>query len=865
VQTNSFKWQWLAFICALAVGCPVRLLGQVSPVPCQKPPPDLGEAARAPADFPLNLPPTAGPAPRGQPVTGGFAVNTGSREETRQFYNGLYPVSDNVPQGSTADASSCTPGHNTNPFVQAELIRLNWFRAMAGVPAAVRLNPIDNWGSQQMAIIQSANNVLDHHPTNTYTCYNTFAASYAGGDQALGADGAAATTLFIWDYGANNDEVGHRRWLLYPQEQVMGFGDVPGAGTHAAANLTFVFDPANAATRPATRQPYVAWPPEGFVPYQVVFPYWSFALSNADLSHATVAMTSNGVPISTVIQPYQTGFGENTLVWVPLGLDATTGGTSFPFDGTDTVYGVTIGNITNHGVGASYSYTVTVFDPSVPGTDYVASTLTGPAQAPVNAGTVYSVTPPTNPHVTGFNFLTAELVAGSLFDDGSQGLTNFSMSPVANYAVTTTEPFGSGACFNLEHYGSDYVPQLLQLNEVLVPATNTILSFQSELGFATSDEVARVQVSADNGANWTDLFTQPGNGGYESSFAPHSVSLANYAGVTVLLRFNFDFQGGSFYNSGFPLGWYFTDVLITNTLALINQVTNNSTVTSLVSGNLADSASNGPGNFTFSPPPYYYVITNPPVGAESNCYHLTHLDPAPQLMQFDEIVVPSAGSLLSFFSQLGYATSDETARVQASTNSGATWIDLFAEPGTNTPEAGFTAHSLSLAAFAGTPTWLRFNFDFTGGSFYPQSDNYIGWNIEDIVLTNVQQQLATFVDTPSFTLTPARTGTYLLQAQPILFGQFSLGFGPVKQVTAVAGGAPVIMLSAPVLTNRQVRLDFTVSSGSAATFHLLQSDNLAGGWSTNSAAVFSTNVPGSSYRFMVTNDAAAKFYRIRSP
>ena len=78
-------------------------------------------------------------------------------------------------------------------------------------------------------------------------------------------------------------------------------------------------------------------------------------------------------------------------------------------------------------------------------------------------------------------------------------------------------------------------------------------------------------------------------------------------------------------------------------MALVNRATNNSTATNIVSGYLADSANNGLGNFTVSPPPYYFNITNPPVGVESNCFHLTHLDPSPQLLQFNEVLVPSAG------------------------------------------------------------------------------------------------------------------------------------------------------------------------------------------------------------------------------
>jgi hypothetical protein len=854
--------------CTLAAmtAIPVSTFCQAAPTISLTPRPNLGQAAPAPANLALNPPPPKGPTPMEQPVTGGFSVNTGSREEVRSFYNGIYPTSVNVPEGSTANVASCTPGHNSSAFQQAELQRINWVRAQAGMPASIYLDPIDDWGSQQMAVLMSENNVLDHDPTNTYACYNSFAALYAGGDQSLGANGAQAITDFIWDFGAKNNEVGHRRWILYPPEIVMGVGDVPASGTNAAANLTYVFDPASFGARPATRQPYVAWPPEGYVPYQVVFPYWSFALSNADLSAATVSMESNGVPVSTVIQPYQTGFGENTLVWVPMGLDATTEATVFPFSGADTVYSVTVSNITYNSNRVSYAYTVTVFDPAVPGADYVPTTLNGPAQAVAGTPTVYSAVAPNNPHVTSYNLLIAQLGSGNLFDNASGGLVNFTLTPQPNYSPTTTAPFGTNTCFNLEHFDTNSSPQLLQLNEVLLPTTNTILSFQSELGFATSDETARVQVSADNGANWTDLYAQAGNGGYESSFTPHTLSLSNYAGQTVLLRFNYDFEGGSFYNSGSPLGWYITGIALTNTQALLNQATNTSSFTNVASGDLADSANSGLANFTISPPPYYYVITNPPVGAEPHCFHLTHLDPASQLLQLNEVLLPSANSTVSFASQLGYATSDETARVQASTNNGATWNDLFVEAGSNGSGAtNFTPYTLSLAAYVGQLTLLQFNFAFTGGGYYPQSDNYVGWNIEDIVLTNVQQQLVTVTNTTNFTFTPPQAGTYLLQAQPVIFSQFPLAFGPVKQVTVTSNLTPVILLGQPTLSNSQVLLNFTVS-GPAATFNLLQATQLSPpAWTTNTAAVLTTNTPGSSYRFTAATNAPTRFYRIQSP
>jgi len=82
-------------------------------------------------------------------VTGGLVVNTDSREEVRSFYNAIFPTSENIPQDSTADAGSCTPGHNSDAFQNAELLRINWYRAMAGMPANISLDPIDDWGSSR--------------------------------------------------------------------------------------------------------------------------------------------------------------------------------------------------------------------------------------------------------------------------------------------------------------------------------------------------------------------------------------------------------------------------------------------------------------------------------------------------------------------------------------------------------------------------------------------------------------------------------------------------------------------------------------------------------------------------------------------
>jgi cysteine-rich secretory family protein len=657
--------------------------------------PTLGDPPRAPTDV-SGLP--GGPSP--DSVTGGFSVNTDAREEVRQFYNAVYFSSEGLAMNSSADTANCVPGTNATAFQEGVLRRINWFRAMAGIPASVTLNTSNNTNDQAAALMMSANNALSHYPPSTWSCFSGPGAHAASNSNlALGSSGSQSITRYIEDYGANNTAAGHRRWILYPQTQVMGTGDVPDQGTNSAANATWVFDANLFGPRPSTRQPYVAWPPEGFVPYPVVFPQWSFALSNADFSTATVSMLSNGVSVAVSIQPYATGYGEDTLLWVPMGLDATSPDTVFPFDGADTTYAITVGNIKSGAATFSYSYSVTVFDPAVPGAGYIPTTVSGPTQAVVSAANAYTCAPPANPHVTSYQWRTSQLAPGNLTDGAEGGLVNFTASVSPGYSTITTAIAASGThSFYLAH-PVPATAQVLQLNRILLAATNTTLKFKSLLGYATAGEVARVQVSPDNGGTWQDVYTQPGTGGAgESSFNLRTVSLSNYVGQATLLRFNYDFVSGSYY---------------------------------------------------------------------------TNISPG-----------------------------------------------------------------------------------------------VVGWSLDDIVLTNVQQLVnSTTNTTPSanFTFSPAQTGSYTLEAQPVIFTEFGLGWGPIKTVTAISNSTPTLQLSVPVVSSGQVRLDFSVSPSSMLTFKLLQADQVTAAWTTNSTATLTTNVAGSSYRFTTPVGPAVRFYRVQTP
>ncbi len=508
-------------------------------------------------------------------------VDTFSREQVRNFYNAVFVASENVPMDSTADQASCYPGTNSAAFIEATRLRVNWYRAMAGVPANITFLPEFTSNAQQAALIMSANNSLSHYPPSDWVCWTPDGYDAAQhSNLGLGANGPEVVSRYVADLGANNYSVGHRRWLLYPQTRLMGTGDMPEAGAYSAANALWVIDGHYSDPRPPTRTPYVAWPPAGYVPYQVVFPRWSVSYPGANFSAATVSMLSNGVPVSVVLEPVKTGYGENTLVWVMSPLDPNDPRTRFPFDGSDTVYQVAISNI----AGAPFSYvvyTVTVFDPAVPGPDHIPLVLTGPDRPYIGETNVYTFPAVTN---AGVYMWRAAFTPGTNVADGAEaGLVNFTNKTSPGYAVVQSSVKASGMyAFHLAH--PEPTDQLLVLSYPLLPQTNTVLNFKSRLGWATPDQVAKVQVSSDTGATWRDVYSQPGTGtSGETTFSTRTVPLGVFSEQPIMLRFNYSFAYGFYYPQTDPgVGWYIDDVVISNARGWLVASTGTVTTTSFV-------------------------------------------------------------------------------------------------------------------------------------------------------------------------------------------------------------------------------------------------------------------------------------------
>lgn len=287
-------------------------------------------------------------------------IDTSDRQTSLDYFNQVYLASEGVDIGWTGDPANCVAGETSPAFREAVRLRINYFRAMAGVPAIVQLSDEYNSKAQQAALMTSVNDIWNHEPPPSYLCYTAEGAEASwASNLSLGRNGPEAVKDYIEDRGPGNFYVVHRRLILYPQTEWMGTGDMPDVDNYKSSNALWVFDENMEGPRPQTREEYVTWPPSGYIPYQVVYSRWSFSYADADFSGANVTMSSGGQNIPLTVQPlYNTGygFGENTLVWEP----DLTFGTPPP---SDTVYDVTVSGVMINNMLHDFAYQVIMFDP----------------------------------------------------------------------------------------------------------------------------------------------------------------------------------------------------------------------------------------------------------------------------------------------------------------------------------------------------------------------------------------------------------------------------------------------------------------------------------------------------------------------
>jgi hypothetical protein len=171
-------------------------------------------------------------------------------------------------------------------------------------------------------------------------------------------------------------------------------------------------------------------------------------------------------------------------------------------------------------------------------------------------------------------------------------------------------------------------------------------------------------------------------------------------------------------------------------------------------------------------------------------YHFAHVQlNRDESFTYTPEFLPGPKAAIAFRSRLGWATKTQTAKIQASTNEGKAWVDVYSQSGSGSAgESTFQSRSANLGRFAGKPVRLRFLYTMQkGSSAFSQTSPDTGWIVDDIVFTDVGELTAPTItragSSRSFAFKPATAGTHHLSARPIVSGG-SFPFGPMLKVVA---------------------------------------------------------------------------------
>ena len=211
---------------------------------------------------------------------------------------------------------NCTPGTLPDSVHKKVLERLNYVRRLAGVPDNCTFDADLNKKCQAAALMMRANGDLSHMPPRDWLCWTTDGATGAGNSNlSLGYGGSEALIGQVEDDGGNNQSVGHRRWILYPDRKVFGHGSTPGSMALWALGGSGSMQSEDVRER--YENAYISWPAQYYFP-ATMLPYrWSLSNNSADFSDASVEMYCNNKRVPLEQLEVDGGYGSPTMVWEP--------------------------------------------------------------------------------------------------------------------------------------------------------------------------------------------------------------------------------------------------------------------------------------------------------------------------------------------------------------------------------------------------------------------------------------------------------------------------------------------------------------------------------------------------------------------
>ncbi len=254
--------------------------------------------------------------------------------------------------GWTGNYGSCIPGIISTDVKAKMITRINYFRRLAGVTNPLTHEAGTDSLCQRASLIMDVNNILTHFPPSSSSCYTL--GGYEGANKSLlsnysegGPDGVVD---FMDDSGVGNEDVGHRRWLLWPCLNAVGLGATPNV-TAIYVNTSYIPYPTNVE--------YHSYPGKGYFPNTFVFDRWSFTMNGANFKDASVEMKKPDGTDITIKSILPSSGSEAAIIWNPAS------GQVNKYSFFDLTYTVTIKNILIGGTYKDITYEVILFKPTI--------------------------------------------------------------------------------------------------------------------------------------------------------------------------------------------------------------------------------------------------------------------------------------------------------------------------------------------------------------------------------------------------------------------------------------------------------------------------------------------------------------------